>query len=71
MIALVLRDLRRLTKADTKGRAMRDQTMIERSDPPMRREDLPVRQETATDFELEDTGEFTAPGDGGMGAAPA
>ena len=50
---------------------MRDQTMIERSDPPMRREDLPVRQETATDFEPEDTGGFTAPGDGGMGAAPA
>ena len=50
---------------------MRDQATMERSEPPLRREDMPVDQETARDFEPEDTGEFTAPDDGGMDAEPA
>lgn len=42
---------------------MRDEAMIERSNPPLRQEDVAGHQETAKDFEPEDTAEFAAPGD--------
>lgn len=42
---------------------MRDQARMERSEPPLRQEDLAIHQEDPRDFEREDTAEIAAPAD--------
>ncbi len=43
---------------------MRDQAMIDRSNPPLQQDDSAIQQRTSTDFEKEETAELVAPGDG-------